>query len=167
MYFYLFIYFIQILMWAGLKDNSAADVESKIVCWLSKQSYDEILTKSNKSSKTYNRTLLNLTVRPDRPDDFSDDPIILQPLSVMTSLTLHPWCRIPSRCPLTLCCVDGRHVSPEQRRFWVETSCKILALSTSLLDDRVKSRLLFELWGSVVALLRVRWKINTTHMFLC
>lgn len=55
---------------------------------------------------------LNLTVRPGWPDDFSDDPIILQPPSATTSLSLHPWCRIPACCPLTPSCADIAGMCP-------------------------------------------------------
>lgn len=85
------------------------------------QSWNQIPTGRMKS-ETCSGMWLNLTVRPDRPDDSSDDPIILQPPSAMTSLSLHPWCRIPACCPVTPSCADVAGMCP---RSWGDTHIKI------------------------------------------
>lgn len=76
----------------------------KFILSLFMQSYNEILKKTSKKQIIRNMKQdfieLDSECRPNRQDDCSDDPIILQPLRVMTSLCPLPWRCIPTCCPL-------------------------------------------------------------------
>lgn len=92
------------------KSDNGFNMGTKGEMQLPGQSWNQRRIKCESCSRMW----LNLAVRPGGPDDSGDDPIIPLLPSVMTSLSLHPWCRIPASWPLTLRCADMASMCPRR-----------------------------------------------------